>query len=152
VTDLERLVAIEDIRKLQSKYVRFADAKDWDAAVGCFLPGASFTPYDLAGKPQVVMSGRDAIKMRISTSVGGGTALHHLLSYEIDLDSPTRAHGIWSMEDWLDRSNEESLGDARPPFKTMHGCDHYHATYEKVDAIWLISYLKLYRVKLDVTH
>jgi SnoaL-like domain len=152
VTDLERLIAIEDIRTLQSRYVRYADSKDWDALVGCFLPDASFTPHDLQGRPQVIMTGRDAIKERVSTSVGNGTALHHLLSYEIEVESSTSARGVWAMEDWIDRSNDDCSTGAISPFKTMHGCGHYHATYEKVGGVWFIADLKLLRVKLEFTH
>jgi hypothetical protein len=151
MTDLERLIAIEDIRTLQSRYVRYADMKDWDALVGCFLPGASFTAYDLQEKPQVVMSGRGEIKDQISTFVADGTARHHLLSYEIEVESSTRARGIWAMEDWIDRSNDNSTGTISP-FKTMHGCGHYHAAYEKAGGIWFIADLKLYRVKLEFVH
>jgi hypothetical protein len=107
MTDLERLVAVEDIRTLQSRYVRYADLKDWLALVGLFLPDAVFTPYDVEGKPQVMMTGRDEIAKRVSNSVGSGAALHHLLSYEIEIESPTRAHGIWAMEDWIDRSGDK---------------------------------------------
>jgi SnoaL-like domain len=150
--NLERLVAIEDIRTLQSRYVRYADQKDWDALVGCFLPGATFTPHDLQGKPLVVMFGRDGIKARVSTTVGDGTALHRLFSYEIEVESPTRARGIWAMEDWIDRSNDDSSAGAALPFKTMHGCGHYHADYEKVGGVWFIANLRLHRVELELTH
>jgi hypothetical protein len=152
MTDLERLIAIEDIRNLQSRYVRYADLKDWRALVGLFLPGASFTPYDVEGKPQIVMTGREQIAERVSTSVGAGTALHHLFSYEIDIDSPTRARGVWAMEDWLDRTNNDSSTGAAGSFKTMHGCGHYHVAYEKIDGAWFIADLKLHRVKLDFTY
>jgi hypothetical protein len=149
MTDLERLVAIEDIRTLQSRYVRYADLKDWQALVGLFLPDAVFTPYDVEGKPQVVMTGRDGIAKRVSSSVGSGTALHHLLSYEIEIKSPTRAHGIWAMEDWIDRSSEKVPA---AQFKTMHGCGHYRTDYEKVDGRWLIAGQELHRVKLEFTY
>jgi hypothetical protein len=149
MTDLKRLIVIEDIRALQSSYVRYADLKDWQALVGLFLPDAAFTPYDAEGNPQVVMTGRDEIAKRVSASVGKGTALHHLLSYEIEVESPTRAHGIWAMEDWIDRSNDDAPA---APFKTMHGCGHYHTDYEKVDERWFIAGQKLHRVKLEFTY
>lgn len=152
MTYLERLIAIEDIRALQSRYVRSADLKDWQALVGLFLPNAVFTAYDVQGKPQVAMTGRDEIAKRVSTSVGKGTALHHLLSYEIEFHSRTRAHGIWAMEDWIDRSNDDGTTGALPAFKTMHGCGHYHTDYEKVDGDWFISGQKLHRVKLEFTY
>lgn len=152
MTDLERLIAIEDIRALQSRYVRYADEKNLDAIAGCFLPNASFTPFDVEGKPQVVMAGREAIKTTIATTIGKGQAIHHLLSYEIEIKSPTHAHGVWAMEDWIDRSNDDAPTGAVAPFKTMHGCGRYHADYEKVDGVWFIAELKLYRVKLEFTN
>lgn len=113
MTDLERLVAIEEIRTLQSRYVRYADTKNWQALAGLFLPGASFIPHDINGKPQVTMTGREEIASTINASVGGGTALHHLFSYEIDIETPTRARGVWAMEDWLDRTNDDDFDRGR---------------------------------------
>jgi Zn-finger nucleic acid-binding protein len=152
MTDLERLVAIEDIRNLQSRYVRYADLKDWQALAGLFLPGASFIPYGMDGAPVATMTGRDEIANTISASVGAGSALHHLFSYEIEIDSPTKARGVWAMEDWLDRTNDNSSTGAIASFKTMHGSGHYHAVYEKVDGAWFIADLKQTRTKLDFTH
>jgi hypothetical protein len=149
MTDLERLVAIEDIRALQSRYVRYADLKDWQALVGLFLPDAVFIPYDVEGKPLVVMTGRDGIAKRVSDSVGSGTALHHLLAYEIKIEAPTRAHAIWAMEDWIDRSNDKV---PTAQFKTMHGCGRYHTAYQKVEGRWFIAGQELHRVKLEFTY
>jgi len=98
------------------------------------------------------MTGRDAIAKWVSTSVGKGTALHHLLSYEIEIESPTRAHGIWAMEDWIDRSNDPGTTEAPAPFKTLHGCGHYHTEYEKVEGRWFIAGQKLHRAKLEFTY
>lgn len=156
MNDLERLVAIEDIRRLQSRYVRYADLKDWKALAGLFLPKGRFTPYDTRGEALVTMTGREEIEGTINASVGAGSALHHLFSYEIDVDSPTRARGVWAMEDWLDRSNVEDVPNSAagpiPSFKTMHGCGHYHAVYEKVDGTWFIAQLELFRIKLEFTY
>lgn len=152
LTDLERLIAIEDIRNLQSRYVRYVDTKDWQAVAGLFTRGASFIPYGMDGKPQVTMSGRDEIAKTVSGAVGAGMTLHHLFSYQIDIDSPTKARGVWGMEDWLDRTDDNSTTGTVASFKTMHGNGHYHATYEKVDGAWFIADLKLFRVKLDFTY
>jgi SnoaL-like domain len=181
MNDLERLVAIEDVRYLQARYVRYADAKDWRALANLFLPDAQFIPHDMDGKPQVTLTGRDEIERRVSAAVGSGTALHHLFSHEIDIDSPTRARGLWAMEDRIDRSRDVQAATSstkvrglwaaedwserrhvapeaggRPtahrPFRTMHGYGHYHAAYEKVDGAWFIAGLKLFRARLDFTY
>ncbi|WP_445147227.1 nuclear transport factor 2 family protein [Dyella sp. Tek66A03] len=174
-------MAIEDLRYLQARYVRYADAGDWRALAGLFLPEAPFIPHGVDGEPQVVMTGRGEIERRVSATVGSGTALHHLFSYEIDIDSPTKARGLWAMEDWIDRSKavpaatastkvrglwaaEDPDGPGRAaasadvveitdrPFRTMHGYGHYHAAYQKVDGSWFIAELKLFRIKLDFTY
>lgn len=152
MTDLERLIAIEDIRRLQARYARLADAKDWRALAALFLPDGSFVSHDLAGQPQGSMRGRADLVRQIGAAVGAGTAIHHLLSYEIEVHSPTRAHAIWAMEDWVDRSAEAATAEAPLPFRTMHGCGHYHTDYEKVDGAWFIASQKLYRVKLEFTY
>ncbi|HMN47132.1 MAG TPA: nuclear transport factor 2 family protein [Povalibacter sp.] len=149
MTDLEKLVAIEAIRNLQSRYVRLADSKDWLGLAHLFLPQGSFVPYGVDGKPQVAMLGREQICRMLSDAVGAGTAIHHLFSYEIEIRSPTRAHGIWAMEDWVDRSRDH--GTAAAPFKTLHGLGHYHVDYEKVDDAWFIANQKLYRTRLELT-
>ncbi|WP_010188212.1 nuclear transport factor 2 family protein [Sphingomonas sp. PAMC 26605] len=41
--DLQRPVAIEDIRNLQARYVRLADGRDWQGLSHLFLPNAAFT-------------------------------------------------------------------------------------------------------------
>jgi hypothetical protein len=150
MTDLERLIAVEAIRSLQSRYVRYADAKDWAALADLFLATGSFIPYGMDGQPQAMMVGREQIRATISAAVGGGTAIHHLFSYEIELRSPSDAHGIWAMEDWIDRSNDESAIGTAAPFRTLHGLGHYHVDYEKVDGTWFIARQTLHRTKLEI--
>jgi hypothetical protein len=36
------------------------------------------------------------------------------------------------------------------PIRTIHGCDHYHENYEKVDGRWLITSTTLTRLRTDV--
>jgi hypothetical protein len=55
MTDLERLIAIEDLRYLKARYARYADSKDWDALAGLFTPEATFTPHGVDGEVQVKM-------------------------------------------------------------------------------------------------
>lgn len=151
MTDLENLVAIEAIRNLQSRYVRVADSKDWIALGNLFLPEGCFIPYGLDGKPQVTMLGREQISSMLADAVGAGIAIHHLFSYEIEIRSPTRAHGIWAMEDWIDRTRDYSATATVPQFRTLHGLGHYHVDYQKVDGTWFIANQKLYRTRLELT-
>ena len=143
---LQKLVATEAIRDLQARYARHADAKEWEALADLFLPDGAFVPLGLDGEPQASLHGRDAIRDYVASGVGGGTATHHLFSYEIDVQSPTRAHGVWAMEDWIDRSHDEG------PFKTLHGRGHYHADYRKIGAVWRIAHLMIRRTLLDISN
>jgi hypothetical protein len=152
MTDLERLVAIESIRNLQSRYVRLADSKDWLGLANLFLPDGSFIPYGLDGKPQLTMLGRAQIAEEVSLSVGAGTAIHHLFSYEIEIRSATQAHGIWAMEDRVDRTRDHASSGSALPFRTLHGLGHYHVDYQKVDGTWFIANQKLFRTRLELTH
>lgn len=56
------------------------------------------------------------------------------------------------MEDWLDRSNDDSSTGIVAQFKTILGAGYYHAVYENVDGTWFIADLKLVRTKLEITH
>jgi hypothetical protein len=181
MNDLERLVAIEGLRSLQARYVRYADAGDWRALAGLFLPDAQFTPYGMDGRPQMVMTGPAEIEQRVSGTVGSGTARHHLFSYEIDVDSLVQARGLWAMEDWIDRGDfipaageseqarglqaaedwaradapadaADNLEEPGRPFRTMHGYGYYQVVYRKVDGLWFIADLKLFRTQLDFTY
>lgn len=145
---IERLIVIEDIRALQSRYVRLADSGDWQGLSELFLPDAPFTAYGVAGDVQTDLNGREAIAAGVAAGVGSGIVIHHLFSYEIDVQSPVRAHGVWAMEDWIDRSHETGT----IPFRTMRGYGHYHVDYAKTGEGWRIAGLKLQRTRLDYTY
>jgi hypothetical protein len=140
--NLDQLIAGEEIRDLMARYVRFADTKQWDRLAGLFLANASFTPRKVDGSIWHQMSGRDEIARTIETSVGSAQPIHHLFSYELEFTSDKSVRGVWSMEDWIIRSDDGS---------GMHGLGHYHATYEKVDGTWFIASLDQTRTKLDFT-
>lgn len=179
MNDLERLVAIEDLRALQAHYVRHSVAGDWQALTGLFLPDARFIRYGPDDKPQVTMTSRDEIVRHMAAMVSSGTTLHHLHSWEIGIDSLTEARGLWATEDRIDRSNDvpetdtatkvrdlwaaedwndssraDVADDAREkpdrPFRTMHGYGYCHTAYRKVDGSWLIAEVKLFRSKNDL--
>ena len=147
MTELEGLLVKEQIRTLQARYVRLADSKDWHALSGLFDESATFTAYDVAGKVVAVMTGRREISSGIDAGVGSATVLHRLFSYEIEVQSDSKAHGIWSMEDWIDHQS----GTEPPAFRTMRGYGHYHVDYRRMDGVWRIACLDLRRTRVDYT-
>jgi hypothetical protein len=156
ITDLERLKITDDIRNVMARYVRYADAKEWYNLAALFTPEGTFTPLNVAGEALKIMSGRANIAGMITTSVGHATAIHHLFSFEIDIQSSEEAKGIFSMEDYVIRpENEETVhvADSKiPAFRTLHGYGHYHGDFIKVDGAWYISKLVQTRLKLDFTY
>jgi hypothetical protein len=151
MNDVDRLVAIEAIRSLQSRFVRYIDCKDWLGLSRLFVAEGSFILYGVDGKPQATLTGGEQIRTELTRIVGCGTTIHHLFSYEIDIKSPTAAHGIWAMEDLIDRTRDWQSARAILDFKTLHGLGHYHVDYRKDDGTWLIASQKLYRTRLYVT-
>ena len=155
ITDSDQLLVSDNIRDLMARYVRHADNKQWHDLASLFTPDGSFTPLNVGGKPLTEMSGREQIASKISTSVGRAIAIHHLFSYEVEVISEDKAKGIFSMEDYLIRPEDEEIkqipGSAIPAFRKMHGYGHYHGEYVKVKGIWQISRLVQTRIKLDFT-
>ncbi len=145
------LVAVEEIKALKARYFRCMDTKDWEGFADQFTSNASM---DVSGEMRArdgdpgaddagFIRGRWAITAFVRDAIDAVTTVHHGHMPEIDVLSPTRATGVWAMEDML-RWPEGA------PIKAMHGYGHYHETYEKVDGRWRISSLKLTRLRVDI--
>jgi hypothetical protein len=152
--DIEVLKAVEAIRRLEARYARYADEKRWADLAGLFTVDGTFTPQDAAGKPLAVMSGRQEIVDSLTAAMSGdATPIHLLLTSEIDILSPTTAHGIWAMADLIFRNGDPPAHEAAtstiPPFKTMRGWGHYHVDYIKIDGSWYISKRVQTRTRLE---
>ncbi|MEX2268171.1 MAG: nuclear transport factor 2 family protein [Acidimicrobiia bacterium] len=145
--DVERLAAIEAIKALKARYFRCMDTKDWDGFSEQFATDAvmdvSGEMGDGAGDAGIIHGNRQIADF-VRSVVGEVVTVHHGHMPEIAVTSPTAASGIWAMEDSL-RWPEGA------PMRDMHGYGHYHETYEKRDGRWLITSLKLTRLRIDVT-
>ncbi|MFF4146943.1 nuclear transport factor 2 family protein [Streptomyces sp. NPDC001698] len=152
MTDVERLSAIEDLRRLMARYVRYADHKRWKDLAGLFTPDGTFTPHKPDGSVWLRMNGREEIAATIGGSNGPDDVLiHHLFSDEIDIQSTTSARGTWSMEDIITRPEDAEV-NSDFPFKGMHGYGHYLARFVKTDGAWHIAELEQTRLRLDFTY
>jgi hypothetical protein len=141
VNDIEKLLAIEEIKNLKARYFRCVDTKDWHGFKAVFAPDARFDiTDDVAG---CVLVGPE-IADKVSGLLAGCDSIHHGHCPEIEITSNTTATGIWAMEDLL-RWGEES------PNQTAHGYGHYFETYEKASGRWYIKTMKLRRLRVDVT-
>ncbi len=138
MNDLERLVAIEDIKNLKARRIRAMDEKRWDDYEAMHAADHVSETY-AGGEPAI---GAKANTARLAKVLGHITSVHHAHTPEITITSATTAEGVWAMEDmlwWNDGEKELHL----------HGYGHYHEEYRKEDGRWLISYRTLTRLRVD---
>lgn len=134
MSDLERIVALEDIRMLKARRDRAVDTKDWDLYLSLHAPDhvSHNDGFDRWNSAAEMIENVKAILGE------GKTTVHHSHSPEITFESPVKAKGIWGMEDniyW-----EE--GGVR---YWLQGYGFYHETYEKRDGQWLFTSRQLKR-------
>ena len=144
LSDVERLLAIEEIGRLKASYFRCLDTKDWACIATLFTPDATAV-YNVEGSggpatPDNPVTGNDAIAAFIQRAVEHLVTIHHGHMPEIEITSPTTATGIWAMLDILQEPGGENL---------VHGWGHYHETYERIDGRWQIKTLRLTRLRVD---
>ena len=134
MSDIERLLALEEIKLLKARRDRAVDTKDWDTYLALHAPdheshNDGFDHWKSAA--EMIKNVRQLLgEDRIS--------VHHSHTPEITFESPTKAKGIWAMEDnifWKQGEEEHWL----------QGFGFYHETYEKRDGIWLFTSRKLKR-------
>ena len=144
VSDIERLLAIEEIGRLKASYFRCLDTNDWACIETLFAPDGTAV-YNVEGSgdlgtPDNPVTGPANIAAFIQNGVEHLTTVHHGHMPEIEITSPTTATGIWAMMDILQIPDGEN---------TLVGWGHYHETYERIDGRWRIKSLRLTRLRVD---
>ena len=143
--DLQRLVAIEEIKQVKAKYFYGLDNKDWDLwqrevwAEDGELHVPEFRPEPF--------SGWQAVIAYVSESVGDQVSVHHGHMPIIEFVSDTEAKVIWAMEDRLFRTREMPLYDGST---YLHGWGHYRETYVKTPHGWRIKASQLTRFRVEM--
>lgn len=94
-----RLIAIEDIRQLKSRYFRHMDLRDWPAMALVFCRDAQFDCSEgfdavplVDDAPRLtgpVVHSRDNIIAWIAKSFSNATSVHHGHCHEITVESST---------------------------------------------------------------
>jgi hypothetical protein len=143
MNDLEKLLALEEIKNLKARYFRCVDTKDWPGFEAVFAPDAVFDISD--DVPGCILTGPEKIAAAASVPLTGCVSVHHGHCPEIEITSDTTATGIWAMEDMLRWGPQSSS-----PNQTLHGYGHYVETYEKISGSWHIRTLKLRRLRVDI--
>jgi hypothetical protein len=138
---LDRLQAIEDIRRLKAQYFRFMDTKAFNRLAALFAPDMQvLTP---AGAVHV--AGGAAFAASLKHSLEHSVSVHQGFMGEIEIQDLHNATGIWAMQDvieWEDKHPTQG-------WKSLTGRGHYHETYRKIDGAWVIATLTLTRLRLD---
>lgn len=140
--DLEKLMALEEIRTLKARRVRCMDEKDWAGYAACHAPDAISYTFQAEGRAEQPIVGAQAIADLLARVLNDRTTVHHIHAPEIELTSDDTATGIWPMEDML---FWEEGGESH----WLHGYGHYRETYAKLDGRWLIKTRALTRIRVD---
>jgi hypothetical protein len=136
---VERLVAIEEIKRLKARYFRCVDTKDWDSLAELFAADGTFVT---AGRPDLPLHGPEEIIGFLRLAMEHVVSIHHGHMPEIDITSPTTASAIWAMNDVLRWTVPSELSELR-------GWGHYTETYERVDGVWRIKTSVLTKLRVD---
>lgn len=148
MNNIDKLMAIEEIRQLKARYFRLMDTRDFggmaqvfcrDAVFDC-TDGAAFLPVGGQRKGPIgpIVRGRDVIMAWIRDSFSNRTSAHHGHCHEVTLDSETEAHGVIAMEDYIRTLDRET--------PLIHGVGHYHERYRFEDDAWRIAETRLTRL------
>jgi SnoaL-like domain len=153
MNDVERLCAIEEIKRLKARYFRGVDTSDAalvrsilaDDCVldyrGCCTDPA--TGRDFLPAMNVVLRG-SASWSSDGLSKAGIVSVHHGHDVDIELTGDTTARATWSMTDRL-------FIPTGAPFSRMTGYGYYHETYERIDGTWKIKTLEITRIRVEET-
>ncbi len=144
MTEVEKILVIEEIKLLKARYFRYVDTKDWEGFKSIFADDAVFDISD--DVPGGVLAGPENIAQAASVPLVGCISVHHGHCPEITITSDDTAKGIWAMEDVL-RWSEGSAS----PIHSLHGYGHYFETYRKTNGKWQIQTMKLSRLRVDIT-
>lgn len=138
-SDLERLIAIEDIKQLKSRRDRAVDSKDWAMLEKLHAPDHHSYIQGMAAwtsAAQMIENTRSALE--------GVVTVHHSHTPDITFESADRAKGIWAMTDYVSWKQGEQA-------HWLHGYGFYEETYEKRNGQWVYVARRLTRLKVDVS-
>lgn len=138
MNELERLLALEEIRSLKAHYCRTLDSREWDAWGGCFTDDIEFymTSEPLVGVQALLQFG--------VRYLAGATSVHQVHAPEITFTSDTEASGIWALHDILLWTEPNMFGKT-----SLVGYGTYHERYRRVDGAWRISEVKVSRFHVE---
>ena len=146
MTEIERLLAIEEIKQVKAKYFYAFDHKDWDMwRREVWAPDGRLEVPEFREEPFAPF---EEVLKYASEAAADQTSVHHGHTPIITFTSDTEAKVIWAMEDRLYRTKEYPLYDGST---YLHGFGHYRETYVKLDVGWRIQSSRLTRLRVEMT-
>lgn len=162
MTEIEKLIAIEAIKQVEARYIRFMDTRKWSDYETVFCGDVTADYRDSTRDPvsgrtieaalgqvesrreQNLFVGAQRVAHGVRDAVGSAATVHHVFSPEIEITSTTTARGVWALEDiirWPGSTEGSSRG--------IHGFGHYYETYKCVAGNWLIQTVYVTRLLID---
>lgn len=153
---VQKLLIIEEIKQLKSRYFRSMDLKDiemyrslmtedfaFDSPGIITDPVTGYSPYP--DPTDQILRGRDACAEQLFAGIGhvDYCAVHLGHMPDITVIDENNATAIWSMSDVV---NYPGPGGVR---HTLVGFGHYNDIYRREDGVWKIAYVKLRRIRVD---
>jgi hypothetical protein len=135
LSDVERLVAMEDIKQLKARRDKAVDFKDWATLEALHAPEHhSYVP----GLPPWTSAAEMVRNIRAASEVI--SMVHQGHTPDITFDSLTRAHGTWASEAHLSWKQGEAE-------HWLHNWGYYEEVYEKRGGRWLFVERKEHSLK-----
>ena len=134
MTDLERLIAIDEIKTLKARRDYALDTKDWATYEALHAPD-HYSHNEGEARREGAKANTEWVAQRLAEV----TTAHHSHTPNITFESPARARATWGMEDNLFWTE----GGAK---HWLQGFGFYHETYEKQDGRWLFTSRQLKRI------
>jgi hypothetical protein len=141
---LETLWAIEQIKQLKARYIRFADTRRLDDLLGVFTEDVVWTLYDDDNVTILrQLKSRDEFAAYMRSTNGprlAGFSAHAGYLPEIEIIDESHARGIWAMRDYVHH----------PGDKHFLGYGHYTEEYRRQpDGEWLVSASSVTRLHVE---
>lgn len=142
---LQRLVDLEDIRKLHLDYAAYNEMLDVEGLMALFTDDAVLTyPKDYGGEWRGAETIRENFTYWMKQEKAPFNALYVLTNPNLTITSPTTAHGRWTFTNYLTRQDESgqlvTVGGKNQPLFIL---GMYEDEYRKVNGQWKISSVKL---------
>ena len=139
ISEVEKLVAAEEIKKLKARRDRSVDLKDWSTYRECHAPDhvSQNDGYEERWTREDMMS-------HLQNDLGEVQIIHLSHTPDITVEAANRASGIWYLED----QHFWKQGDVE---HWLHGFGFYHERYERRDGDWKFVYRRIQRVLITAS-